>query len=234
MLRKLSGSLAALMLVAVWSLAVNAAPASAQAVFADDAPTNDGEARVNSAYTASITVSAPYTVTSIEAMTQVAAANNHKFFIMDANTLTSVYVSPPKAFAADAGPATYKQSDLFAAVTLQPGKTYYIGAIVDRNTYYPFRFPAAAVTQGVVTNAALAGSGNATNGVVNSYANPTIAFGGLAQSPIRLNTIAVPAPASVPTMTEWAMILLAVMLAGSAAVMIQRRRTAPDRRIHSD
>lgn len=34
------------------------------------------------------------------------------------------------------------------------------------------------------------------------------------------------APAPVPTMTEWAMILLGVMLAGSAAVILQRRRMA--------
>ena len=36
----------------------------------------------------------------------------------------------------------------------------------------------------------------------------------------------VAAPAAVPTMTEWAMILLGLMLAGCAAVMIQRRRRA--------
>lgn len=33
-------------------------------------------------------------------------------------------------------------------------------------------------------------------------------------------------PAAVPTMTEWAMILLGLILAGGAAVMIQRRRLA--------
>lgn len=36
----------------------------------------------------------------------------------------------------------------------------------------------------------------------------------------------VPAPAPVPTLSEWAMILLGVMLAGGAALTIQRRRTA--------
>lgn len=34
------------------------------------------------------------------------------------------------------------------------------------------------------------------------------------------------APAPVPTLSEWAMILLAVLLAGGAALMIQRRQTA--------
>lgn len=33
-------------------------------------------------------------------------------------------------------------------------------------------------------------------------------------------------PAPVPTMTEWAMILMGLLLAGGAAVMIQRRRPA--------
>ena len=37
---------------------------------------------------------------------------------------------------------------------------------------------------------------------------------------------AVVVPAPVPTLSEWAMILLAAMLAGGAALMIQRRRTA--------
>lgn len=34
-----------------------------------------------------------------------------------------------------------------------------------------------------------------------------------------------PVPAAVPTMTEWAMILFALALAGAAALMIQRRRS---------
>ena len=36
----------------------------------------------------------------------------------------------------------------------------------------------------------------------------------------------VAAPAAVPTLTEWAMILLGLMLAGVAALAIQRRRRA--------
>ncbi|MGO4408517.1 MULTISPECIES: IPTL-CTERM sorting domain-containing protein [unclassified Brevundimonas] len=33
-------------------------------------------------------------------------------------------------------------------------------------------------------------------------------------------------PAPIPTMTEWAMVLFGVMLAGGAALTIQRRRTS--------
>ena len=40
----------------------------------------------------------------------------------------------------------------------------------------------------------------------------------------RLQVVA--APAAVPTMSEWAMILLGLALAGGAALTIQRRRTA--------
>jgi hypothetical protein len=35
-----------------------------------------------------------------------------------------------------------------------------------------------------------------------------------------------PPPAAVPTMSEWTMILFAIAMAGAAAIMIQKRRTA--------
>lgn len=41
----------------------------------------------------------------------------------------------------------------------------------------------------------------------------------------RLRFVA-PAPVAVPTMSEWAMILFAIAMAGAAAIMIQKRRTA--------
>lgn len=39
-------------------------------------------------------------------------------------------------------------------------------------------------------------------------------------------TFVAPPPAAVPTMSEWAMILFAIAMAGAAAIMIQKRRTA--------
>lgn len=42
----------------------------------------------------------------------------------------------------------------------------------------------------------------------------------------RLNFVAPPPPAPVPTMSEWAMILFAIAMAGAAAIMVQKRRTA--------
>lgn len=220
--RPFSRWLPVLIAVVISGLYVSTAtPTLAQAAFYDDAATNDGGSQTD-AVAASITVSAPYALTSIEAPNRVSAANNQKFVVIDSSTNTVLYVSPPKAFAADGPTATYKASDLFPAITLQPGKTYFIGAIVDRAAYYPFRFPAAVVTQGVVTNAGRAGTGFGTNGGIRTYANPSMGFDGLAHSPIRLNSLPVPAP--VPTLSEWAMILLGLMLAGGAIVMMQRRR----------
>ena len=51
------------------------------------------------------------------------------------------------------------------------------------------------------------------NGVLTSGTGPTL-------------VAAAPAPAPVPTMSEWAMILFGLMLAGGAALYIQRRQTA--------
>lgn len=44
-------------------------------------------------------------------------------------------------------------------------------------------------------------------------------------SSIEIDSCAIP-PAPVPTLSEWAIILLGVALAGAAALMLQRRRTA--------
>lgn len=42
----------------------------------------------------------------------------------------------------------------------------------------------------------------------------------------QLQVVSAVAPAAVPTMSEWAMILLGVLLAGGAALTIQRRRAS--------
>ncbi|MBX3477443.1 MAG: IPTL-CTERM sorting domain-containing protein [Brevundimonas sp.] len=45
-------------------------------------------------------------------------------------------------------------------------------------------------------------------------------------SPPTITYVAAPTPAVVPTLTEWAMILFALLLAGGAALHLQRRRNA--------
>jgi hypothetical protein len=60
-------------------------------------------------------------------------------------------------------------------------------------------------------------------GIVDGALNPIA--GGYTSGGVR-TVSAAPPPASVPTMTEWAMILLGLMLAGAAALTIQRRRAA--------
>jgi hypothetical protein len=57
--------------------------------------------------------------------------------------------------------------------------------------------------------------------IQDAAANPIA--GGFTSGEVRL--VGAP-PAAVPTLTEWAMILLGLMLAGVAALTIQRRRTA--------
>lgn len=222
MLRKISGGLVALTMIVAASLICSATPALAQTTFNDDAPTNLGTVSTT-AFSALITVTAPYAVTSISVPNRVNAVNNQKFVIIESSTNTVLYVSSPKAFVRDSASATYKTSDPFPAVTLLPGKYYYIGAIVDRLTYYPYRGTVIPVTQGVVTNGA--GAGGASNGNILNYANPSAGADGGGQVPIRLVGSPVSLPTPVPTMTEWAMILMGVMLAGVAALTIQRRRT---------
>lgn len=57
-------------------------------------------------------------------------------------------------------------------------------------------------------------------GIFDGALNPIA--GGYTSGGVRM--VSAPAPAAVPTMTEWAMILLGLMLAGVAALTIQRRR----------
>lgn len=59
-------------------------------------------------------------------------------------------------------------------------------------------------------------------GIQDEASNPIV--GGYTSGGVL--TVVAPAPVAVPTMTEWAMILLGLMLAGVAAVTIQRRRIA--------
>ena len=80
-------------------------------------------------------------------------------------------------------------------------------------------------TAGVITEFTLPTAGSAP---LDITAGPDGAlwFTQLSGNRIGRITTGAPPPAVVPTMTEWAMILFALMLAGGAAVTIQRRRQA--------
>lgn len=164
---------------------------------------------------AHVTVSAPYAVTQISTVSRMAAAHNMKFVIYNLTTSTMMYVSPAKAFGADAA-ATVKSSDVFAPVILSPGQVYLIGSIADQPGTWHYT-SSGTVTQGVVTN-------TPTNGNFADYGAPASAgccFG--VRVPLRLEGAP---PAPVPTMSEWALILFGVMLAGGVALHLHRRRVA--------
>lgn len=141
---------------------------------------------------------------------------NVKFIVRNQISGTNLYLSSPKAFDADGpGVFSFKQSDVFSNIALQPGVTYSIGFISD----------------GVQNVRCLTGSVPDQNGiilsgytVITNYAVP--GSGGFGAEKFSLRLVGPSAPAPVPTLSEWAMILLGLMLAGGAALTIQRRRAA--------
>lgn len=203
-----------LTIIAALASVLLAGQAAAQATFSDTTTTGIDPRGIGNPLVAIITVSAPYQVVGIATPNLVATPSNQKFVIYDTTTNTAVYVSPAKAFPADAGVATLKASDPFPAVTLLPLHTYYIGSISDQPTTYSFRAPGAAFTLGVVTN------GNSNGNLIN-FATPVPFGSGLVSAPIVLTSVA--AATAVPTMSEWAMILFGTILAGGAALYIRRR-----------
>lgn len=186
--------------------------AAAQVIF-DDLTTATAEFRsAGTPVMAHVTVSAATPITGITTMSMAGSAHNQKFVIYNNTTSTFLYISAPKAFPADGGP-TAKASDPFPAVTLLPGNVYLIGATADVATTQYYQV-GGNVTQGAVTS-------SSTNGNLSNYASPTAncCFG--VRSALRLSSTP---PATIPTMSEWAMILFGLLLAGGAAVMIQQRR----------
>ncbi len=74
-----------------------------------------------------------------------------------------------------------------------------------------------------------ANGGNFVSPFISVGSCSGVSFGGLclgAQFQIRRDLVAMSAPAPVPTLSEWAMILLGLTLAGGAALLVQRRRFA--------
>lgn len=167
----------------------------------------------NSGYAAGITVSAPYTVNSISVHASITSPDNLKFFIFDRTAGTFLYVSNPEPFSGLG--FTEKSSLPFAPVTLLPGRDYAIGAAADQFATFS-QTDTVSLTQGLVTS-------------VDTFS--VVAYEPLAAPSsvdprrlwLRLNAIPY-VPPTVPTLTEWAMVLFGVLLAGGAALIIQRRR----------
>lgn len=87
--------------------------------------------------------------------------------------------------------------------------------------------PAPAVDLLPTTAGPTAGSVTYTATATGTYTFSATRLGGDGQfATINYTCAAAPGPLPVPTMSEWAMILLGLTLAGGAAVLIERRRMA--------
>ena len=160
----------------------------------------------------------PTTISAIAQQSNTTSSVNVKFIVRNQTNGTNLYVSQPKVFAADAsGVYAFKQSDVFSNITLQPGVVYSIGIISEglQSVRY-LTGPVPAQNDITMTGTV----------VVSSYAAPMVVGSGSEKFSLRLIGPAAPAPAPIPTLSEWALILLGVLLAGGAALTLHRRRTA--------
>lgn len=167
-------------------------------------------AQANQGRAATITVSAPYALSSVGVHTRAFSPGDWVFFVYNQTSSTLVYVTAPKAMPTG---TMLRSSDRFAPVILQPGQTYSVGAASNVEAIYGV-VNSGPNTIGVVTNQ------NPTRRVTG-FPTPTDAgFAMQYRMQIVLNRVAQP----VPTLSEWAIILMGLMLAGGATMMIQRRR----------
>ena len=124
-------------------------------------------------------------------------------------------------------------SDRYAAQLIETGPDQTLSGTTARVVTFDFDAPVVAGQQYMLALEVVSGDGeievvdpgsyadgfwlqvymNASSPFANKDARFTAEFGQAA-------------PAAIPTMTEWAMILMALAMAGGAAVVLQRRRTA--------
>jgi hypothetical protein len=115
-----------------------------------------------------LTVSNAETIGGIGVLNNLENGANLKFFIADATTGAFLYISAPKAFAAETGQnlnLTYKVSDGLS-FTFLPGTTYAVGSIADDVSYTfidPFQ-----------TNTAVGFTSLSGNLTVSGYAAPVL------------------------------------------------------------
>lgn len=103
-----------------------------------------------------------------------------------------------------------------AGVACPPNVTWHVGSSANLGSNSSFVGDILALTNlALGAQAQVAGSARARNGSVTMDTNV-----------VAKCAAAIAPPAPVPTISEWALILLGVMLAGGAALMIQRRRVA--------
>lgn len=113
------------------------------------------------------------------------------------------------------------------SITLQrtPGPPYPVSTPADPNSRASqiTLYPIGSTADSNFVCATRGSGGSAVTGPGSCSAATLDAHYSTAQSTVP-TTFAVSAPAAVPTLSEWAMILFGLLLAGGAVVMIQRRR----------
>lgn len=135
------------------------------------------------------------------------------------------------SFAYDVDTNTYSAINITTTAGTLPGATY---TTIHATAFSPTSLialsaagsgagqPVISLSFPALTNAGGTGAASGTEGACS--ANCTF-FSGTVRN-YTATLASVPAPAPVPTMSEWAMILFGTMLAGGAALYVQRRRRA--------
>ena len=191
-----------------------ASTALAQTVYSSTPSSVSVDNGPGSTYVDTFTVSTATPITAIAQRTLAGATSNQRFFISNATTGAVLYLSPVKTFAPDAGAPTFKRSDDFAAFILQPGTPYVIGMIADVSQAAYYNSNPAPAAQNGITN---------TGFRIALNRDAPVLAGGSSSLYFDMQLFGV-LPTPVPTMSEWAMILFGTVLAGGAALYIQRRR----------
>lgn len=163
-----------------------------------------------------IEISAPKTITAIAQRVKFNSANEVRFVVhrLDGATWVPIVETAPQPQAAQA--YAYVRSPDFPAITLQAGQTYAIGLLSrdgDQAVELGAALPSAPVDGVKVTGRI----------IYHEYAATTPAATSALAYSLKLFG---PDAAAVPTLSEWGLILMGLMLAGGAAVWLQRRQTA--------
>lgn len=150
--------------------------------------------------------------------------------------ITSATLSLDAALVGD-GPNTINVYDVTTTPsTIDAGSATPGSAYIDMGTGEIFGTAVATTTNETLTIALSADAITAINAARGSciafgFNNETVSTSNdfvfaasINTTPRSLTLVRGPAPAPVPTLSEWAMILMGLMLAGGAALYIQRRR----------
>jgi hypothetical protein len=163
-----------------------------------------------------IEVSEARVITAVAQRARFDVANEVRFVVLrlDGGAWTPLVGTTPQTQAVQG--FAYVQSPDFPALTLEAGKTYAIGMLTrDGGHYLEY---GASLPVAPVDGILVIGKDAYTDYSLTTLPqNSNLAFS--------LKLLG-PDPVPVPTLSEWSLILMGLILAGGAAVWLQRRRTA--------